>query len=175
MARPVKWPDKAPAASDGGGKFASPRCLDPDGRYQVFVPAKGYLEGTTPWKDGAAGATLAFGDVVLRRFRTLEGQVVDQKGNPVAGARVSRGDPRQRAEATTDASGRFKLNTALLPPGFLFVEKDGFRFHGQRCDRPEELRIVLTRRDEPPARKLTALPPAWPLAKRRALAERLQK
>jgi hypothetical protein len=99
---------------------------------------------------------------------------VDQKGQPVAGARVIRGDPRQRAEATTDASGRFKLSTALLPPGFLFVEKEGFRFHGQRCDRPEELRIVLTRRDEP-AEKMTALPPAWPLARRRALAQRLQK
>jgi hypothetical protein len=169
----VKWPDKAPAASDKEGRFLSARCLDPDGRYQLVVTAEGFLEETTAWKAVGKEDTLAFGDVVLSRMRPLEGEVVDQKGKPVTGAKVTRDDHRQRYEATTDAAGRFTLKTTFFPPGFVFVEKEGYRFHGQRCDKPEKLRIVLTRREEPAPGKMAALPPTLPLAKRRELAEKL--
>ena len=38
---------------------------------------------------------------------------------------------------------------ATVVPGFLFVEKAGYRFHGQRCDRAEPQAIMLVRRNEP--------------------------
>ncbi len=167
----AKWPDKAPT-SDAEGRVLSAPCLDPDGRYQLIIRAEGFLEETTPWKPVGKEDTLAFGDVVLTRMRPLEGELVDTKGRPVAGAKVTRDDRRGRYETTTDAAGRFTLKTTYFAPGFVFVEKEGFRFHGRRCDKGEKLRIVLTRRDEPAVSKMTALPPALPLAKRKALAEK---
>jgi hypothetical protein len=103
----------------------------------------------------------------------LQGEIRDRQGKPVAGARVSRTDRERHAEATTDAEGRFVLKGALSAPGFLFVEKAGFRFHGQRCDRPEKLEVTLVRRDEPAKKRMTTLPPALPRAERKALAARL--
>jgi hypothetical protein len=173
--KPVAWPEKAAPVSDAAGKFVSERCLDPDGSYQLVVSAKGFLEQETPWKAVGKDGPVAFGDVILKRLRPLEGTVVDGKGEPIAGATVRHHDDRQRATATTGAAGRFRLSSAFSPPGFLFVEKDGFRFHGQRCDRPGGVRIVLTRRDEPATRKMVALPPALPLAKRKALAAKLME
>jgi hypothetical protein len=172
-AEPVKWPEKA--ATDDEGCFTSPRCVAPYGKYQLVLTAEGYLEETVALKEMGADVALAFGDVVLRRQRPLEGEVVDKKGKPVAGAKVAHATDRQRVTAATDAAGRFKLTAAFSPPGFLFIEKDGFRFHGQRCDRPDKVRIALTRRDEPAAKRMAALPPALPLAKRKALAAKLME
>src|SRR5262245_58913173 len=100
-------------------------------------------------------AALFAGPTPAAAPKALEGEVVDRRGQPVAGAKVSRCDDRQRALATIDAAGKFRLSSTFVPPGFLFVQKEGFRFHGQRCDKPDRLRIVLSRRDEPAARKLT--------------------
>jgi hypothetical protein len=115
----------------------------------------------------ALGAQAPAEGVVLR------GEIRDRQGKPVAGARVFRADGEHFAETTADAEGRFALKSALSAPGFLFVEKAGFRFHGQRCDRPDKLEITLTRRDEPAKKRLTTLPPALPRAERKALAARL--
>jgi hypothetical protein len=105
----------------------------------------------------------------------FQGVVLDRQGKPVAGAKVAHSSDRQRAEAATDAAGQFQLSTSLLRPAFLFVEKAGFRFHGQGCDKADRLRIVLTRRTEPATRKMTTLPPALPRARRQTLADRLME
>jgi hypothetical protein len=170
---PVDLPEKAARATDTAGRLETPRCLAPDGSYRLEVKAEGFLPERTAWKDVPRAGAVAFGDVVLKRLRPVTGRVRDRQGKPVAGARVFRADGRQHAEATTDAEGRFTLKTAFSPPGFLFVEKAGFRFHGQRCDRPEKFEVTLTRRDEPAKQRLTTLPPALPRAERKALAARL--
>jgi hypothetical protein len=170
---PVQWPEGTAKGSDREGRFLSPRGLDPDGEYQPHVVARGFLEESTPWKKMEKEDTLAFGDVVLTRSQPLEGVVVDRKGKPVAGAKVVRRDDRLTAESTTDEAGQFRLESTFFPPGFVFVEKEGYRFHGQRCDKADKLRIVLTRRDEPATSKMTSLSWVLPLAKRRELAEQL--
>src|SRR5262249_20455630 len=65
------------------------------------------------------------------------------------------------------------LSTHFSSVGHLFAEKEGFRFHGQRCDKPDRLRIILTRRDETPRGRMTTLAPVLARAKRQALAARL--
>lgn len=168
----VKWPDKAPA-SDARGVVTSSRCLDPDGQYRLAVTADGFLGETTPWKAVGKDTTVAFGDLVLARLTPLEGDVIHTKGKPVAGARVTRDDHRQRTEGTTDAMGRFSVKTTFVAPGFLFASKDGFRFTGQRCDAATKVRLVLALRDEPSPTRMTTLPPVMPLEQRRAVAEKV--
>src|SRR5207248_40161 len=135
----------AAGVTNGEGRFESPRNFEPDTVYQLEVTAGGYLTEKTPWKEMGGDPLLSFGEVVLHRVHVLGGRILDRQGLPVAGAKVSHADDQRRDEATTDADGRFTLSTAFYPPGFLFVEKPGFRFHGQRCDRPEPLSVTLTR------------------------------
>jgi hypothetical protein len=171
--KPVERPAKEAWVTDREGRFESPRSMEPIGTYQLHVKADGFLVEKTAWKMPLDAGVVAFGDVTLRRQRSLEGQVVDRQGKPVAGARVVRVDERQKVEATTDEQGRFKVQTAFFPLGFLFVQKAGFRLHGQRCDTPQSLKITLVRRDEPVAKTLATLPPALPRAQRKELAARL--
>jgi hypothetical protein len=171
--RLVDRPEPAAWVTGAEGRFESPRSLAPDVAFQLELKAEGFLPEKTAWKEMAATDPLAFGDVVLLRLRPLEGRVLDRQDQPVAGARVLQTDSRQRAEATTDADGRFQLSITFVPPSLLFVEKAGFRFHGQRCDRPEPFTIPLTRRDEPAEKRMTTLPPALPRAERKELAARL--
>jgi protocatechuate 3,4-dioxygenase beta subunit len=171
--KPVERPAKEAWVTDREGRFELPRCLEPIGTYQLHLKADGFLVEKTAWKMPLDAGVVAFGDVTLRRQRILEGQVVDRQGKPVAAAHVVRADDRQKVEATTDEQGRFKLQTAFFPLGLLFVQKPGFRFHGQRCDTPGSLKITLLRRDEPVAKTLATLPPALPRAQRKELAARL--
>jgi tetratricopeptide (TPR) repeat protein len=97
----------------------------------------------------------------------LSGVVVDRAGNPIAGAAVLAQGWPGRAAASTDAEGRFSLAPPLGGPAWLFVHKDGYRFHGQPLTGGT---VTLTRRSEKPAAVLTTLPPALPLEKRQALA-----
>jgi hypothetical protein len=160
-------------ATDAQGKLETPRCTEPDGNYQLRVAAEGYLEETTASKSIGDDPVLVFDDVILLRVRPLEGEVRDSQGKAVSGAHLVYADSRQRVEATTDDAGRFTLKSAFTPPGFLFVEQPGFRFHGQRCDKPDAPTITLLRRDEPEEKPMAALPPALPRDERKALAMRL--
>ena len=156
------------------GRFASGRLLEPHVAHQLELKgAEPFLTEKTEWRFAERGGSLAFGDVTLYRPRRVEGQVLDRQGKPVAGARVVRTDSRQRLELTTAADGHFQLNTVFYPVGILFVDKAGFRFHGQRCDRAEPLKVILTRRDEPVLKPMTTLAPELPRAKRKELAARL--
>jgi hypothetical protein len=159
--------------TDAQGKLETPRSMEPDGNYQLQAVADGFLDEKTAWKAIGADPVLVFDDVVLKKIRSLQGQLRDTQGKAISGARVFYGDSRQRVEAMTDDSGRFSLKTAFSPPGFLFFEKVGYRFHGQRCDRPEPLTVVLRRRDDPVQKPFPALPPALPRSERKALAVRL--
>jgi hypothetical protein len=169
----VDLPGRTIWSTDAEGRFKTPRCLDPAGSYQLEIKAESFLPERTLWKDMPGPDGLAFEDVVLRRLRNFEGQIRDRQGKPIAGAVIVRTDSRQRAEGTTDADGRFKLNTAFFPPGFLFVEKTGFRFYGQRCDKPDLLKITLTRREEAAEKPMSTQPPALPRAERKKLAAQL--
>jgi len=171
-ARDVDLPGSA-RVTDARGKLELPGCIEPDGKYQLRVTAAGFLDEDTVWKAVRGEPSVDFDVVVLKRIRPLEGLVRDSKGNAVGGARVVRGDSRQRVETKTDDAGRFVLETALSPPGFMFIEKPGYRFHGQRCDRPERLTITLRRHDEPAEKLTKPLPPALPRDERITLAARL--
>lgn len=169
--KPVELPKDARRTTDRTGCLKTPACLAPDGFYQIELSAEGFFTDRTPWKELAAEET-GF-EARLRRLQPLQGQIRDRQGKPVAGARVARSDGRQKVETVTDKDGHFQLKSAFFAPGFLFVSKSGFRFHGQRCDRPEALKIVLIRRDESQPQKMTTLPPALPRAQRKELAARL--
>src|SRR5262249_33804556 len=91
---------------------------------------------------------------------------------PVAEARVSFAGERRRAAAATDAAGRFRLPDVADGPGFLFVEKTGFRFHGQPARAGGALEVVLVRRAEPSGKELTTLPAVLGKKERHALAAR---
>ena len=78
-------------------------------------------------------------------------------------------DDARRLRVATDVEGRFRFDGVPEGAGYLFADKDGFRFHGGRFA-PE---IVLRRRDEPPGRPMATLPLALTREQRRALAARL--
>jgi hypothetical protein len=104
---------------------------------------------------------------------TIRGVVRDRQGKPVAAARVLRLAGGQRIETRTDSDGRFTLTTSFAPLDLLFVERNSFRFHGQRCDGQEPLVITLTRRTEPITARMTTLPRVGSRQERRRLAVRL--
>ncbi len=81
---------------------------------------------------------------------SMSGAVQDRAGKPVASARVFVLDAQNEWSTTTDAMGKFALEE--LPPNglFLFVEHEGFRFHGEYLAKPEEpVALQITRVSEP--------------------------
>ncbi|QEH31949.1 ECF RNA polymerase sigma-E factor [Aquisphaera giovannonii] len=80
------------------------------------------IEPTPPRQDGSSKAS-------DRRNVTVTGRVVDDEGNPVAGAAVAAGtDFREKepdAEAVTDAEGRFALKGLKAGPVVLTVQGKG--------------------------------------------------
>jgi len=151
---------ETPLITDADGRFQTPRVLDADGEYAVVVRVPGFVPAQSNWKALTGGQPLQWGDLQLNRRRPLEGQVVDRQGQPVAGAKVVRSDSRSLLRTSTDASGHFKFELVVETPGFLFVEADGFRFHGQISDATKPVRVSLTRNDEPVANVTRSLPPA---------------
>src|SRR5579864_87073 len=168
--RPVP---SAGGITDSEGRLESAQCLAPDGSYRLEVQGEEFLSEKTALKEMPKSGALDFGTVVLRRMTPLAGQVLDSNGKPVGGARVTHSDARLRAQATTDDSGKFELKAAFAAPGFLFIEKAGYRFYGQVCDKPEALKITLRRRNEPSGQRITTLPQVMTFAERKALAEQL--
>lgn len=118
-------------------------------------------------KEGAA--------YVLRPCWNLEGQVADGDGRGVEGARVTvqSGPDNGRSSCVTDAGGGFRL--AGLTPGtaFLFVERDGFRFHGQVLAKDAARVEVKLARADARAEPLRSRPGALPEEEETKLALRL--
>src|SRR5262249_23516241 len=148
-ARRVHLAGDAVIRTDAAGRFQTPRQFEPDGDYRVVVEAENFQGERSGWLTVGDARPLAFPDLTLQRLRVVQGRVLDPQGKPVAEARVSFAGERRRAAAATDAAGRFRLPDVADGPGFLFVEKTGFRFHGQPARAGGALEVVLVRRAEP--------------------------
>lgn len=136
--------------------------LDPTGTYALQVEADGFARTlsapfTTEPLPPLVEVTMTFGG-------TLQGQVLDQSGQPIAGARVSTEadgavpdnpmwrmlasltpDRITRATATTDSSGQFRLQRLAHANYQLEVEHPDYcsgRRLGLRIDRDAELALA---------------------------------
>src|SRR6185369_12063465 len=101
----------------------------------VSVSAPGYLAREVDAADVRAGEERDLGRIVLERGHSLSGTVVDARGAPAPGVRVSAGPrltgdgkaPRQAgALALTDESGSFEL-TGLSPGPLMILADDAER------------------------------------------------
>jgi RNA polymerase sigma factor (sigma-70 family) len=157
--------------TDAQGRFETPRELEPDGEYRVIVEADGAPPEPSGWLPVGGERPLAFPELTVRRARTVAGRVLDRRGQPVAGARVLQVGDRKRVTTTTDGEGRFTLPSVPDGAAPLFVEKAGFRFHGQADATVTD--IVLTRADEPVDEQRTTLPSLLTRKERQDLAARI--
>lgn len=132
------------------GQFAIPDVLADAALVWIVAEADGMLAGRSGWIDVSKDASVNARDIVLRRLRPVIGQVIDRKGQPVAGVNVfNSGDGHERVETRTGRNGKFLL--PRLPEGkvFLFAEKPGYRFTGTFFDGGQrDARLILTGSDE---------------------------
>ncbi len=98
--------DLAPWVTNRGGEFAA-RPITP-GRVRVIVRHPDYVEGTSELVTVLSGGQAKL-KIVLLHGGSLEGHVVDERGQSVAGVEVELGSPRAtRTElATTASDGTF--------------------------------------------------------------------
>jgi hypothetical protein len=159
--RPVRFDDRWRLTTDAEGRLTTPALPGGDA-YLLDVKAEGMLPEVSRWTRPMDAGEVRLPDVVLRRLLTIQGRIVDRNDRPVPGATVFQsGDGPERTEAVTDESGRFAVDGVPEGTAFLFAEKEGFRFHGERIDaaagRP--VTIVLECRDDSIPRTLRTLPP----------------
>ncbi|HEY1087026.1 MAG TPA: carboxypeptidase-like regulatory domain-containing protein, partial [Archangium sp.] len=117
-----------------------------DGRFRVASPEKTldvYVEGFAPVYLTEVEADV--GDVVVKKFPVIDGEVVDPDGQPVAGAQVS--TRMDAMPVTTDAAGRFKLVVTQedLEEGVEFVAVRGMLSGTTRGKPGAFARIVMKR------------------------------
>lgn len=136
-------PDKPLVRTDGKGKFVFDAL--PTGRWNFIAapPNEGYSHVAETDVPAAQPVTLT-----LDGTSTLGGQVTDEDGVPVVGARVvvgfARGfgiDLEYGATTTTDSKGRYELrglSTASVE--LFFVQADGFCPHRGRVNQGDEPR-----------------------------------
>jgi hypothetical protein len=111
--------------TDAEGRFEIADVL-PGSRVAVYVNKAEYAGAWSPWKTVEKSADLRLGDLVLKKStRELTGKVVNDKNQPVPGARVFVRDIAP-AETVTDAEGRFRL--AAVPEGEIVVAVDGLDY-----------------------------------------------
>lgn len=124
------WPTHDPgrfAVTDGEGAYElDAASADP---FRLRAEADGFLPGHGRLS-ATAGERRQADVLVLERARAGRGRVVDGEQQPLAGARIrvwaSAGPPRDAANATSDAEGRFEI--AALPDPRIEIEarKPGF-------------------------------------------------
>lgn len=113
--------------ADEGGSFRLGHV--PHGRWGVEVRAEGFVNTTVEQIDVRLGQVTAGVDLELERAPTISGRVVDEGGEPVAGARVW-GWPDGSgtgAGARSDERGEFTLSLPHDMPYRLGAKRDGFR------------------------------------------------
>ncbi|MFI5459602.1 MAG: hypothetical protein ACHRXM_29610 [Isosphaerales bacterium] len=162
--------------TDSRGRYRAPRRLPLGGEYDARAVAPGRPAAFS----GAVrltGESQELPAILLRRVRTIEGQMVDRQDKPVAGGVVRQsGDGPMPTHAMTAQDGHFQLAGVLEGPVVVFAEMDGFRFHFQPIDDgPKPIKIVLTRTTEAPPRTYQTLAPARPVEEEKALARRLMQ
>ena len=167
----LSFDGKTELAVGADGKLLTPP-LEFDKAYVLHVEAPRMLSSLSRWSRSAEKGTVKLPDVVLRRLLLVAGSVVTRENQPVAGATVIQsGDGPIRTEATTDQRGRFEIAGVPEQGAFLFVEKEGYAFHGQPVAAEDgPVQFVLERADDPRRRRLATLPlPTFGLSR----AERL--
>src|SRR5262249_30103525 len=143
---------------------------EPDGEYRVVVEAEGFQGERSGWLPVGNTRPLAFPDLTLQRLRVVQGRGLDRQGETAGRGRGGFSAYRPPATTPTHATGRFRLPDVLDGAGFLFVEKAGFRFHGQAARAASAIEVVLVSRKEPSDKALTTLPPALGKKERHVLA-----
>jgi hypothetical protein len=137
--------------TDRDGRFESTRCLDPSlVNVDLLVQATG-LAWAVHHVDRAHRPAQRV--IRLTRRRPLEGRVVDDRGNPVAGAFVwsSRDvlDGLIEWETRSDPAGRFVWYDAPTTGKFrLDVFKRAFKPAGHWIERPETVDVTITLRQQ---------------------------
>ncbi|BDI28407.1 hypothetical protein CCAX7_004580 [Capsulimonas corticalis] len=107
--------------TDDAGRYTFPATYT-DVEYSVRAEAPGYASNYSTQIPAAAGKTLAMGSVALTKADSfIGGVIVDPKGKPVAGAKVTVSAISQ-GEAVTDKTGRFHISGAPRDKTFLQVE-----------------------------------------------------
>ena len=161
--------------TDSQGRYRSPRRLPLGGEYYARAVAPGRLTAfSRPVK--LTGESPELPAIVLRRVRTIEGQMVDGQ-KPIAGGVVRQaGNGPMPTRAITAQDGHFQLAGVLEGPAVLFAEKDGFRFHLQPIDdEVEKIKIMLTKTAEAPPSRYQTLASARPVEEERAMSRRLMQ
>jgi len=165
---------------------------DSQGHYRMWVDprckgclafgAKQRVTWETGWINLAKLPNCVLPDGVLRptEVRRIDPwavavRVVDRHGRPVSGASVFAGaGPPKHVGPATDADGKCRLQGISQDGAFLFVEKAGFRFHGQGIRKGTgPVEVVLARAEEPARRTLKTLPLATPRPRRLEIARAL--
>ncbi|HEY2252508.1 MAG TPA: carboxypeptidase-like regulatory domain-containing protein [Planctomycetaceae bacterium] len=173
-ARRIVFYDGDMLRTDARGEFVSPP-LESDQQYRVELRARGFRETTGDWVPLAAGKTVEIAELAVRRITEARGVVRDIKGQPVAKAAVTFAEPARRVETVTDENGEFRLGDIADGESFLFVRKEGWRFHGERyaANGAGPVKIILETPDVAPSAAFTVVGRPGQLADRRARAVKL--
>jgi hypothetical protein len=169
--QPVNFGEGDALVTDAEGRFTSPDVLAGNAFARIVAETKGTLAGRSAWIEIPPGATVVAPNIVLKRLRAVIGQVLDRKGQPVAGAVVfNSGDAHERVQTKTGRNGKFFLEGVPEGGVFLFVEKAGYRFTGMRLPAGQsEAAFTLAGVDET-VEPLTSLPPPLSADEETALA-----
>jgi tetratricopeptide (TPR) repeat protein len=127
------------------GEFVTPKLLPRYAKYILTCEAPAFLAKSTSYVMAPERGDLDLGVIELIRSRTITGQVVNSKGEPIGGVEVkawsadkdqSRG-ASTRVAATTDDQGKFQLANIHPQAALATLKKDGFRQSGFSLVRPD--------------------------------------
>jgi beta-lactamase regulating signal transducer with metallopeptidase domain/protocatechuate 3,4-dioxygenase beta subunit len=153
---------------DTAGKIQSTKKLPRGGKYQLQIVLEDAVVAESNWLEPAKANTTAFDPIVYRgppvasnevaqlevkpplNRVLLAGVAVDSAGEPVAGADVIVWSMADRVRTKSAADGSFSIPGIPEEGAFLFVDAEGYRFHGQWAEpAADPIRAVLKRTTEP--------------------------
>lgn len=163
--------------------------MEPGGTYRLTGVKEVFELRESPWAQLPSDVPTTLPNLVLAAratigptSRDLKGRVVDRQGQPVPDAHVFHTSRAMRnklasssgGKATTDPQGEFHLMGVPAGQGLVFVESEGYRFHGEWiAPDVQRVEIALARADEAPLRTLKSLPPMVSCEERHSLARKL--
>ncbi len=151
-------------STDRNGHFETPHRIRRGFEYRAEVKPgdENLMSDSSPWLVLRSDTRPTLENVVLRRLRSVEGKVIDTRGEPIFNARVRQsGDGPVPTETRSDAAGHFLLPGVLAEPALVFVEKPGYRFTGRSIGADARtVEITLERSDGAAAPPMRMLPPA---------------